>query len=161
MYRHGNSVPDVITDTLSFRCEYSAYVSIIGLAPCLFLFLVWRERSWRVVRNRYLRVFRLKGRRVLRVRPHRRGWGRWRIEGWGSSGLATNSISFCLLFVKKKACVFYLPGRPRWGGWCSRLFLSASPFSRTQTLEGIFELTRHYSRTINLAPCVASGTTEI
>ena len=110
MYRHGNSVPDVITDALSFRCEYyvlyTAYVSIIGLAPCLFLFLVWRERSWRVVRNRYLRVFRLKGRRVLRVRPHRRGWGRWRIEGRGSSGLATNSISFCLLFVKKKHVFF-------------------------------------------------------
>ena len=50
---------------------------------------------------------------------------------------------------------------PHRGKHCSLTFLLATPSSASWTLEGLFELTRCPSRTLNLASCVASGTTEI
>ena len=50
---------------------------------------------------------------------------------------------------------------PLLGKHYSLLFLPAAPSPPSRTLEGLFELTRRPSRALNLASCVASGTTEI
>ena len=79
-------------------------------------------------------------------------------EGWRSAasaceeetGLATNSIFFCFLFVKK---IIDLPGGqindPSSGKHYSLLFLPETPLSPSRTLERLFELTRRPSRALD------------
>ena len=55
-----------------------------------------------------------------------------------STGLATNSIFFCFLFVN-----------PSSGKHYSLPFLPATPSSPSRTLEGLFELTKRHSRALN------------
>ena len=66
-------------------------------------------------------------------------------------GLATNSIFFCFLFVKYHW--FAWPSRqindPLSGKQYSLPFLPATPSSPSQTLEGLFELTRRPSRALD------------
>ena len=52
--------------------------------------------------------------------------------------------------------IYFLPSA---GGNCSLLCLPATPLSWSQTLEGVFE--QYSSRALNLALCIASGTSEI
>ena len=49
---------------------------------------------------------------------------------------------------------------PQRGWHCSLLLIPAAPSSRSQTLEGLFELTQHPSRALNLASCLSSATSE-
>ena len=78
------------------------------------------------------------------------------------TGLSTNSMFGCLLFVR----IIDLPGGHinytcSGLGRCSLLFLLATPWSCSQTLEVLFELTRCPSKALTLALCVALGTSEI
>ena len=58
-----------------------------------------------------------------------------------------NLISFCLLFEKKSLiCLESIPMTPYLGGFFILLDLSATPASRSWTLEGVIDLTRRLSR---------------
>ena len=74
-------------------------------------------------------------------------------------GLITKFYFVCFL---EENLFFYLPvGQINdLGAGCSLSFLPATP-SPSLTLEGLFELTRHSSRVLNLASHVASKTAEI
>ena len=69
---------------------------------------------------------------------------------WILPGLATNSIFFCLLFLKK---IIDLPGGqindPSSGKHYSLPFLPAPHSSPSWTLEGLFEQTVHPSRALD------------
>ena len=65
-------------------------------------------------------------------------------------GLATISIFFCFLYVKKS--LICLEGKimtPHWGKHFSLPFLPATPLSPSRTIEVLFELTRRPSRPLN------------
>ena len=72
----------------------------------------------------------------------------------GEPGMATNSTFPCLVFGRKSMT-------PHLGGRFSFLFLSATPLSRSCTLEGLLKPPRHPIMALNLGLLVASGTSEI